>query len=93
MTIDDIRLSNAQHGQFFFSPSTMRFFKSRVGREVYEGPGGVYFATSEQGPSGIRRYTVRQFIPETGWVKTAGEHQQYGSSGAARQAALKLAKG
>lgn len=98
MTIDDIRLSNQQHGQYFFSPSTLRFFASRIGQEVYEGLGGVYFTTSEQfrpssGPAGPRRYTVRQFAPETGKIRTVGEHQQYASSGAARRAAARLAAG
>ncbi len=98
MTIDEIKLSNQQHGYYFFEPAALRFFSSRIGRSVYKGPGGVYFTTSEQfvpssGKPEPRRYTVRQFYPETGNVESAGGFQAYSSSGAARMAALRLAKG
>jgi hypothetical protein len=97
VTIDDIKLSNQQHGYHFFSADTLRFFSSRIGQDAYEGPGGVYFTTSEQfRPSGgapfRRRYTVRRFDPATGRVKTVGDHQQYASSSAARMAAARCAR-
>jgi hypothetical protein len=96
MTIYDVELSNRQHGKHFFEPSTKRFFRSRIGTEVYEGPGGVYFTTSEQfvGSDRIphkRQYTVRKFNPATGDIDTVGEFQAYGSSASARRAAARLA--
>jgi hypothetical protein len=98
MTIYDIKLSNKQHGQFFFDPPSMRFFDSCIGRETYEGAGGVYFITSEQftpsnGTPEKRRYTVRKFNVDTGEVDTFGEFQQYGNASSARMAAIKASLG
>ena len=76
-TIAEIKEANREAGFFFFQPATMRFFDSRVGRAVYEGPGGIFFLTSEQfhshvdGTSGPRRWTVREFDPKTGKIRTA----------------------
>ena len=74
MTIQDIRTANQRAGRFFFSPDTMRFFKSRVLPTVFEGVGGIYFVTSEQfvGSEGAqpRRYTVRR-VESSGEINTA----------------------
>jgi hypothetical protein len=95
MTIDQIKSANRKAGCFFFSPDTMRFFRSRVGSTVYQGPGGVYFVTSEQfvpsrGRPAPRLYTVRVFDPATGEVDTAGEFNSL-TKGRAQRAARKLA--
>lgn len=93
MDIYDIELSNRQHGQHFFDADSKRFFRSRIGQDVYEGPGGIFFTTSEQfDHKSPRLYTVRQFNPETGACKTVGEFQQYASSSGARRAAERMAK-
>jgi hypothetical protein len=76
MTIAEIKQANYAAGQHFFERSTMRFFSSTVLPYVYNGPGGIFFVTSEQfhGSQGSapRRYTVRQFMPETAEIKTFG---------------------
>lgn len=72
-TMTEIRQANRDAGQHFFSADAIRFFGSEVYPEVYRGPGGIYFVTSEQPPRGARRYSVRTFDPETGRVGTAGE--------------------
>ena len=90
--IGQIRHANAAAGQHFFEPGTMRFFASRVLPAVYDGPGGVYFVTSEKGPDGVRRFTVREFQRDTGDVRTAGEFQAFGSRAAAQKEAKRLAK-
>jgi hypothetical protein len=76
-TMTAIKAANAEAGYHWFEPGTLRFFASRVGDTVYQGPGGVYFVSSEQfkmtgRPDGPRRYTVRRFLPETGAVVTVG---------------------
>lgn len=59
-------LTGVAHGscQFWFSPETMRWFRSRVSESVYPTritSEGTYFVTSEKnGWDGVRRYTVRQ---------------------------------
>ncbi len=74
-----IEYANTSAGHHFFSPSTMRFFRSKVAsRNVINGR---YFITSEQfDTSSPRLYTIRR----------VGEFQQYGSVEAAQRAASNL---
>ncbi len=96
-TITQIKQRNQEVGHHWFDPGTKRFFNSRVEGRPVEGPGGVYFVSSEQFESSSgsfpRRYSVRKFDPTTGAVDTAGEFQAYGNRAAAREAARALAKG
>ena len=97
MDIYDIELANRQVGHHFFDVGTKRFFRSRIGRNVYEGSGGVYFVTSEQfegsnGSRAPRRYTVRRFDPATAHIDTVGEFNVLSAAQAQRMAA-KLATG
>lgn len=94
-SIADIRRINKEKGQFWFSPDTMKFFASRVLSNVYNGPNGVFFVTSEkrgfdQAVSG-RGYTVRKFDPETGRIKTHGYFNQYRHAEVAKVAAKRAA--
>ncbi len=98
MTKDELKDAVAARGNYFFSPSTMRFFSSRVGA-IYPYEGGAYFVTSEQfippgsqfGKRGPRRFTVRKWNGKT--VTTIGAFQAYGSREAANAAAERAAKG
>lgn len=98
MTIDQIMHANAQAGQFFFSPDTLRFFASRVSRRTYVAPDGTtYFVTSERFRSiahgdGPRRYTVRS-TTDGAQIDTIGAFQGYRTSGAAHARARYLATG
>lgn len=70
-TIADIKAANHVKGGHFFDRSSMRFFDSKILSTVYQGVGGVFFVTSEQfhgsrGYTAPRKYTVRQFYPESG---------------------------
>ena len=83
-------------GSHWFAPSTMRFFKSRVSRQVF---GGKYFISSEDTSSpyypDVRKYSVRSFhIEENGLlsIDTIGEFQQYATRSAALSAIQKLLK-
>jgi hypothetical protein len=67
--IDAIREADFRAGRYFFSADTMKFFSGRILPTVYQGPGGIYFLTSEKftgsnGVSAPRKYTVRQFISD-----------------------------
>ena len=100
-TISQIRRANERSGSYFFSPGAMRFFRSRIGRRVFEGPGGVYFVTSEQfvyndprgGGSQVhpRKYSVKKFDPATGEVDAVVEFQEFSTSEAAARRARVLA--
>ena len=83
-SIAAIKYANHTAGMHFFERATMRFFDSRVLRHVYQGPGGIYFITSEQfhgsdGRSEPRKYTVREFNPITGDCFTAGDYHHFGT--------------
>lgn len=91
MTIEQIQQINCRKGFYFFSPDTMRFFRSRVLSQTFPSPHGVYFVTSEQfvgsdGHKAPRRFTVRAFNPESGDIHTV---QPFNSL--ARSKALRIA--
>lgn len=93
--IDEIKRANASRGHFFFSPDTMRFFRSRILSGVY---GGRYFVTSERfiasdGSRPGRRYTVR-VAADDGECDTAEPDgfQAFRSAKGAKARALKLAR-
>lgn len=74
--INDIYRNHTNAGKHFFSDGALQFFDSKVLSDVFEGPGGVYFVTSEKCPfteNSIRRYTCRKYCPETHNITTVGE--------------------
>lgn len=97
MDIEQIKRANEQAGQFFFQPKTLRFFSSRILSDVFEGPGGVFFVTSEKRGGhlgdGPRRFTVRRFMRNTGNVITHGEFVEYQTAAQAKCAAKRAAAG
>jgi hypothetical protein len=94
--ITAIKAANKANGGHWFERSTLRFFNSRILAKVYQGPGGIYFVSSEQfvGSQGAapRKFTVRQFDPKTGDVDTVGEFNELTMS-EAKAGAKALAKG
>ena len=97
ISMADVQNANARAGLHWFEPDTMRFFRSRVGSTIYEGPGGVFFVSSEQfvGSQGAapRAYTVRVFVTGTGAVDTADKDFNERSRSSAVQHAQELAAG
>ncbi len=98
MTITEIKEANARAGQYFFSRETMRFFRSKVVSRVYgpDSEGMYYFVTSEQfvssdGVAAPRRFTVRQFNPETAHINSL-EFQAHAEREGAMTAAREVAK-
>lgn len=93
-TIARIREECRERGNPWFQPGTMKFFRSRIGRRVYQGPGGIYFTTSEQfGDNHPRLYSVRQFEPGRCRISKHGDFQGHGTESAARNAAKLAAQG
>ncbi len=82
-------------GSHWFDPDTLRFFKSRVSREAYQGADGRwYFVSSEQAPQASRLYSVRAV--DDGWanIESYGGFQAFETRAQAYSAlrhALKLA--
>lgn len=83
-----IERANYNAGGHWFDASAKRFFRSRVLSEVYQGPAGVFFVSSEKGPSGVRAFTVREFDPRTADVKTFGPFNEMSRSRAQRIARI-----
>jgi hypothetical protein len=84
-TIDDVRITAKNRGSHWFEPSTMRFFKSRVGRPgtIYKG---VYFVSSEQfDHNSPRLYSIRKVTCTHNVfdISTVGEFQGFKSSSSA----------
>ena len=88
-TIDEIKTRNKEVGQHFFDDRTMEFFNSKVSNKTF----GNYFVTSECGPSGLRRYTVRVFDPNTGGVDTYGLFQEFDTLREAQSVARRASEG
>ena len=72
-TMDLIRDEMIQGGSHWFDEDTMRFFRTRLSGTVYQGPGGIYFVTSEKPPHGPRAHSVRQYRPADRKIDTVGE--------------------
>ena len=66
----EIRTRNAEIGHHFFSPGAMRFFQSKI-HELYVGPSGKVFYTSEQYETSPRTYRVR-YVRKDGSIGTIG---------------------
>ena len=80
-------------GGHWFKPETMRFFRSRLSGELFYSGSLVFFVSSEQGPDGIRAWSVRCYNTETGSIDTAGDFQQHSTLARAKRAARNAAKG
>lgn len=88
----EVRQAVTAGGSHWFDKDTMRFFGTRLSRDLYAGR---YFVTSEQNPSGVRRYSVRKVVCENGaWaVETVGGFagfHSYASRNGAHAAAQKI---
>jgi hypothetical protein len=80
-TVDEIKVANLRRGHYWFSSSTMHFFRSRVESGVIAGR---YFVTSEQfDDRAPRLYTIRK-ANDDGTIDTFGEFQQFGTLEEAR---------
>lgn len=87
-SIHDIEIASRNVGSHWFDKSTKRFFRSRILSYVFQGQGGIYFVSSEQGPSGVRAFTVRKFKPEDADISTFGPFNEMSRERAVRIARL-----
>ena len=84
-TISQLKSRNRAAGYHFFEPATMRFFDSRIERNVWTVGNGHAFITSEQfGANTPRLYTAR-FMEYSGDVNefAGSKFQQFSSKAAA----------
>lgn len=93
-SIENIRREIERTCPYYFSPDTMRFFRSRVDDTAYLSADGelAFFVTSEQfvassGWRAPRAYSVRVFDRTTGDISTVGAFQAFPSLEQARRQA------
>jgi len=97
MSIGDLKRMADRCGSHYFEPGTMRFFKSRTLETVIAVNDGWLFLTSEQGPHGPRKYTVRKVRVVDGQfdITCAEGHSdgfmRYSTGAQARAAAKRIA--
>jgi hypothetical protein len=85
-SIEEIKQANADNDGYWFSPGAMRYFGSRISKEVI---GGCLFVTSEDFPASGRLYSIRHADPN-GKISTVGEFGQYATLDQAKRAARKM---
>jgi len=83
-TIEDAKQRNEETGHYFFSPDTMRFFRSQVETSLLKGN---YFVTSELAPyDKKRKYTLREIDWDSGDINTIGKFYSHDSVDDAEEA-------
>ena len=87
-SIADVKRANAETGHHWFEPQAMRFFQSRISRNLI---GGRWFVSSERGPNSVRKYTVR-VVRADGAIDTEGAFQAYATNAEATAAAQRFAR-
>jgi len=87
-SLKQIKSRNKAAGRHWFSPDTMRFFKTILYPAIY---GGCLFISSEKGPSGFRMFTVRRANAD-GSIVSVSDFQQFGTLYAAKKWTQALVK-
>lgn len=82
-----VRAANSAINGHWFDKSTLRFFRSRVGRKLYRFK---YFITSEKfSYDSERLFSIRE-VKKDGRIETVGEFQAYRTRSAAMAAIKRL---
>lgn len=81
-TMAELKALNKENGGCWFSPGSMKFFGTKIESGIIAGR---YFITSEQPPSGPRKYSVRSF-DDKGGVDTVGDFCAHSNRTAAMKA-------
>jgi hypothetical protein len=89
LSIGDIKELNRKAGQHWFSPDTMRFFKSKIPQDHVGLVNNRYFITSEKSPWDKRKYSIREWLGKSKTIETVGD---FGSFNTKSQAERKLKK-
>jgi len=86
ISIDSIRAAVTATGNHWFSPTAMRFFRTRLPQSgIKDGAGRLWFVSSEAYLRSPRKYSVRCFSAEAG-VSTHGDFNVYATRSAATRA-------
>lgn len=73
--MEDVKRNNGNAGRFFFSPDSMKFFRSKIESRLLKER---FFITSEQaGDEHPREFTIRVYDADTHKIGTMGGFQAY----------------
>lgn len=90
-SVAEIKAANREHGKYFFSDDTLKFFNSIVYEDTLIA--GRYFITSEKGDwDGAERLFTVRVADDSGDIDTVGKFQAHRSKSAAIAAAFRLAR-
>lgn len=79
--MSNIKYMNEKSGQYWFSPSAMYFFHSRIPAFAYKKGRLAYFISSEQRESSTpRKYSIRVANLDTGNIDIVGGFHNYTKS-------------
>ncbi len=95
-TLNGIQAAMRSRGSHWWDPGTMKSFGTRPVGPVYQGPGGVYFVTSDYTgfDRSARAFTVRRFDAEACQIHTTDDGVSgFASKRQAQAEAKKLAAG
>lgn len=73
-TINDVKRANRKRGHYWFSPDTLRWFRSRIETELVAGR--CFITSEQQDDNHPRLFTVREAYPD-GDIGTVGSFQQH----------------
>ena len=93
LDIQTIKDLNRRAGQHWFSPDTMRFFKSKIPQDHEGLVMNRFFISSEKSLFGKRKYTIREWKGKTKSIETFGEFQQFNTKAQAQRVLKKLMEG
>jgi len=93
LTIGDIKDLNRKAGQHWFSPDTMKFFKSKVPNDWEGLVGNRFFITSEKSPYDKRKYTIREWKGRTKSIDSVGDFNKLNTKAQAERVLKKLMEG
>lgn len=80
-SIEQLKLVNAANGFFFFSPDTMKFFKTKIcGGIIF----GRFFITQDSMPNIM--FTVREIASDKGDINTNPLNQRFATRKEAKEA-------
>ena len=80
-SIEQLKLVNAANGFYFFSPATMKFFKTKIcGGIIF----GRFFITQDYMPD--KTYTVREIASDKGDIHTNPLNQRFATRKEAKEA-------
>ena len=93
LNIGTIKDLNRKSGQYWFSPDTVKFFKSKFPEDHVGLVNNQFFISSEKSPYDKRKYSIRKWDGKRKGIDTVGEFGGFNTKSQAERHLQKLIKG